>query len=116
MKLRRMSSKKRYASFIAFLALIFSLGAVTPAQASTSIVWNHTGGSVPMFWGTRTTGGIKAWIPNSSHFEMRCWVDDQWYYGNYWSNRWFWGQSYATGDWGFEPASFVYYQTYVPHC
>ena len=110
--------KKYFLLFVAAGSLM-TMGlasAPTPAQASGPIVWNHTGGSVPMYWGTRTSAGIKAWLPNSSRVGMYCWADDQWYYGNYWSNRWFYVQNYPTGQWGYVPASYVYYQVGVPHC
>jgi hypothetical protein len=59
---------------------------------------------------------VRSWMPNSSHFAMVCWVDNTWSYGNYWSNRWFWGQSYGIGAWGYVNASYVYYQVWTPHC
>ena len=118
--MKRWSTKARIACAVLALACGLTTGIVTtaaPAGASgTSIVWNHTGGSVPMYWGTRTSGGIESWMAESSHFQMTCWVDDQSYYGNYWSSRWFFGQSYSNGRWGYVPASFVYYQVGVPHC
>jgi hypothetical protein len=111
-----MGSYRKLVRAVCVLLSALALGGTASAAQASSIVWKANGGSVPMYWGTRSWSGVKAWLPNSSHFQMVCWVDDQWYYGNYWSNRWFFGQSYATGDWGSVPASYVYYQVWVPHC
>jgi hypothetical protein len=112
-----MGSFKRFRGAIAAFAVAISLLLASAGVASaSSIVWNDTGGSVPMFWGTSSSSGVESWLSNSSHFEMVCWTDDQWYYGDYWTPRWFFGQSYDTGEWGSVPASYVYYQESVPHC
>ena len=101
------------------VAAVLMLGTVVlsagPAAADP-IVWNHTGGSIPMFYAPTSVTGVEAWMPESSHFQMICWVDWQWYYGNYWTNRWFWGQSQRNGVWAWVNASYVYYQVGVPHC
>ena len=104
----------RLAAAIVLVAIIALFSSASAAFADEPIVWNANGGPVPMYWGTRTSSGISEWLPNSSEFGMQCWVDDEWYEGNYWSNRWFFGQSFATGDWGNVPAAFVYYQVSVP--
>ena len=101
---------------VAAVAALASLLAFTPAQAGSPIVWNHTGGYIPQYYApNQNYSNVKSWLPNSSHFYMTCWIDNTWYYGNYWSNRWFGGWG-ATGYWGYVPASYVYYQVSVPHC
>ncbi|MEA2191654.1 MAG: hypothetical protein QOI73_1775 [Solirubrobacteraceae bacterium] len=101
---------------IAASVLVMSLAIAGPAQAGMPIVYDQSGGSVPMFVGTKASLPVEYWEPNSSQFEMNCWTDDDWYSGNYSTNRWFYGQDYATGDWGYVPASYVYYQVDVPSC
>jgi hypothetical protein len=101
------------------LSVGMALGAIffaaTPAMAGSPIVYNQHGSTVPMKYGTKRISPVKAWLPNSSHFYMSCWTDDDWVNGNYNTNRWFWGQSQSYG-WGGVSASYVYYQIRVPHC
>ena len=98
------------------LAITSTTVGSSTAQAGSPIVWNHTGGSIPLYFApNQNYSNVKTWMPNSSHFYMTCWIDNTWYYGNYWSNRWFGGWS-ASGYWGYTPASYVYYQVWTPHC
>lgn len=103
---------------IGAIALLGGLGlAAAPASASSPIVWNHTGGSIPGYCApNQNYSNVCSWLPNSSQVHMVCWLDNTWFYGNYWSNRWFYSQSYATGRYVYLPASYVYYQVGTPHC
>ena len=76
--------------------LVGAVATTAPAEAANSYVYTTiNGGSVPMFWGSRNYSGVKTWLPNRSGFIMDCWYDDQNWYGNYWSNRWYLGTSYS---------------------
>lgn len=111
------TSRKFFALLLVILSSIGIVGTTaTPALAGGPIVYNQRGGSIPMYYGTRSTSSVQQWLPQSSRFDMKCWYDDQWYNGNYNTNRWFYGQTYSTGSWGFVPASYVYYQWNVPRC
>lgn len=101
-------------SFVTVLAVV-GLSA-TPALAGGPIVYNQRGGSIAMRWAPTTNAGVTHWLPQSSRFLMVCYTDFQWYNGNYNSNRWFYGQTFAGGYYGYVHSSYVYYQTRVPHC
>ena len=90
----------------------------SPASASAhTFVWNNHGSYVPMYYAPTTLyNNVKLWMSNGTYFDMRCWTDNQNFTGNYTTNRWFWGQEYSHGYWGYIHASYVYNQTSVPHC
>lgn len=103
-------------SAIITLFVIFS-SVATPAHALSTYVWNNYKSAVPMQYApTSAYNNVKVWIPNGTKFAMSCWEDFQWYYGNYNTNRWFWGQEYSGGYWGYVNASYVRNQTTVHHC
>lgn len=114
MQTLRLSGKKVMAVVALVVSLLFSVA--LPAEAANTIVWNSRGSSVPMYYAPTSATYVKAWLPNSSRFTMLCWVDHQSYYGNYSTNRWFWGQTFAGGHYGYVNASWVYYQKSVPRC
>ncbi len=107
--------------FLTGLTIIttLSLGGIAlvaqPVMAGSPIVYNQHGSYVPLVNGTKSRLSIRAWLKNSTHFYMHCYVVDGWYNGNYSTNKWFWGQSDYQG-WGWVHASYVYYQTSVPRC
>ena len=89
---------------------------VAPAYAGGPIVYNQRGSYVPMMYAPTSNVGVQHWMRNSTRFDMRCWTDKQWFNGNYGSSRWFWGQAYDTGSYGYVHSSYVYYQWGIPHC
>ena len=105
------------ASVVAVVASLV-IGA-TPALASGPIVYNQRGGSVPMYGVPSDQPGVQVtyWLRQSSRFNMICWQDRSFYsYGNYWSNRWYYGQTFDGGHYGYVHSSWVYYQWTVPRC
>lgn len=111
--------KTRLAVFLVALApLVAGLGAAAiPAQANHySWVHNQKGGSVCLSWYQGYNGRCITWMPNGTKFAMRCWADHHGFTGNYYSRRWFYGQAFNTGSWGWVHSSYVYYQKSVPHC
>lgn len=111
---------RRWPAVLVVALLLAALAMFTvpsAALAGNPIVWNHTGGRIPGYCApNQNYSNICAWLPNSSQVYMICWLDNTWYYGNYWSNRWFWVQSFVTGGLVYVPASYVYYQTRVSAC
>jgi hypothetical protein len=107
------------------VGMLLSTGAVAavamtsvPAVAdATPIVWNQRGSSTCLSWYQGYNGYCYDRMPNGTKFGMSCWADRSYsYYGNYSSPRWFRGQSYNNGAWGWVHSSYVYYQVRVPHC
>lgn len=105
----------RFSAVLVSIASIFMI-ATPAAHAGMPIVWNSRGGSIPMYYAPTNATYVKSWLPNSSKFYMICYTDHQWYTGNYRTNRWFYGQSLATGQYGYVNASWVYYQWNVRRC
>jgi hypothetical protein len=105
----------KVSAILVSIASIFVIAAPA-AHAGMPIVWNSRGGSIPMYYAPTNATYVKSWLPNSSKFYMICYTDSQWYTGNYRTNRWFCGQSYATGQYGYVNASWVYYQWNVRRC
>lgn len=94
-----------------------SLFLVTPVSAGGPIVYNQTNSFVPMNYCNSLRCNLQMWIPNSTRFYIKCWGDNSYAsYGNYWTTRWFFGEEFSRGAWGYLNASFVYYQTWSPHC
>jgi hypothetical protein len=111
--------KKGLAVLLAALTpLLAGLGAAAiPAQANHySWVHNQRGSAVCLSWYQGYNGYCRTRMPNGTKFAMRCWADHRGYNGNYDSARWFYGQAFNTGSWGWVHASYVYYQKRVPHC
>lgn len=108
--------KKLYTLVAAFIIAACLFVSITPVQAGGPIVWRPNGWWVPMQYGPTNAGYVQSWLKPSSRFKMICWTDYKGYTGNYYSVRWFWGQSYYNGSYGYVHSSYVYYQTAVPHC
>jgi hypothetical protein len=114
-----MSMRKRLAAILLLLGLVFGAATVVAPSAQARggpIVYNQSGGYVPISWGTRDSAGIARWTRNSTRYDMWCYADDGWSYGNYWSNRWYLGVIYDTGQSVWIHSSYVYYQWSVPPC
>ena len=108
-------SKFKQALAIGATSATLLLFATMPVSAHTSL-YRLDGGKIPMYYAPTDQIAVKVWSPNGTWFDMHCWVDFEWYKGNYWTNRWFWGQEYSGGYWGYVNASYVANQTTVPHC
>jgi hypothetical protein len=103
---------------IVLLAASLAMAISVQAASARPYLWNYKS---PYYVPVRAcpstlcnpTGG---WARNGTVFAMRCWVDYQWATGNYRSPRWFWGQSYHNGYWGYVHSSYVQRQVTVPRC
>lgn len=108
----RTSRVKRSVAAVA-LAVAATGGAVaTAAPASAAIntyVWNDVRGYVLMYAVPSEATNPRAYPPNGTKFDMRCWQDQNGY-------RWFWGQEFHTGRWGYIRALWVYNQVPTPPC
>lgn len=85
--------------------------AAQPAAAASTYVWSTNGSSsVPMYFAPNTQySNVKVWMPNGTRFNMDCWLDNA-------GHRWFFGQEFTQGAWGYVTAGPVRNQTRVPHC
>lgn len=107
---------------VALAALTMLVGPIvtdfSPADASHSGVYvrNYRGSTVAMRYAPTSLTNVKVWIPNGTAFQMICWVDHQNFTGNYTSRRWFYGQEYSRGSYGYVHSSYVFRQIRVPHC
>lgn len=105
---------------LALLAAVFVCSSAAPAVAdATPIIWNQKGSTTCLSWfqGYEAGGYCYDRMPNGTKFRMYCWADSpRSYTGNYASKRWFRGQSYRNGAWGWVHASYVYYQDAVKRC
>jgi hypothetical protein len=80
-----------YISLLVSLAFVFSaLGKVhaTPSP----YVWNNYSNSVIIKLSPESTRGT--FVKNGTAVYMWCYRDANWYYGNYWTNRWYYVRSY----------------------
>ena len=98
------------------LALVLTFSLPADANSNGVYVYNKYGSSVPMRDAPTSEFRVKVWMPNYTKFRMLCWTDKQWYTGNYRTNRWFYGQDYSRGSYGFVHASHVINQITVPRC
>ena len=97
-----------------------ALGAAAPAEAAGSTT---TGNAVALEAPYRNARAVGAFL-NGTAVTMECWVDSDWTYGRYRTNRWFrvsgWGLVPSVGRLqpirGYVPASTVVNQTRVGHC
>jgi hypothetical protein len=101
-------------------AAAISVAIAAPANAGSSYIYTQSGRPAALALcnnGYQNCGGIGSFYPsNGSGANMLCWTDQNYYNGNYNSNRWF----VITidghpGQW-FIHSSYVYYQTSVGHC
>ena len=84
--------------------------AAGPASAAiNTYVWNDVRGYVLMYPAPSEATNPRAYPDNGTKFDMRCWEDN----GGF---RWFWGQEFETGRWGYIRANWVYNQVSVNHC
>ena len=84
--------------------------------ASYSWIHNQRASTTCLSWYPGYNGRCYDIMPNGTKFAMNCWTTHYGFNGNYWSNRWFYGQSYRNGSWGWVHSSYVYYQKSVRHC
>jgi hypothetical protein len=103
------------AGLIAGLAILFSAAPASAYWWTHPQLYNRWGGYIPMYYVPNDDTNIKVWLPNTDRFYPECYVDNDWSYGNYWTNRWFRGTD-AWGYWGFISASYVINQIPVPRC
>ena len=95
--------------------VLFSTPSPVEARLKT-YVQNNRGGSVPLKFAPTPHVNTDTDIPNRKKFKMHCWVDFKWHDGNYNTNRWFYGQEYNSGHWGWVHSSYVINQERVPAC
>jgi hypothetical protein len=109
-----MVSPARIAAAGFTLAAVAALGGVAtpaaPAQAAiNTYVWNDVRGYVLMYAVPHEGTNPRAYPDNGTKFDMRCWQDQNGF-------RWFWGQEFETGEWGYIRAQWVYNQVSVKGC
>lgn len=103
---------------IALVTIVMSVLMAAPPASATALAyqWNNRGSYVPMYYAPTTATNVKVWSRNGTKFLMICWTDWQWATGNYTSNRWFYGETYSTGSYGYVHSSYVNNQGAVPRC
>lgn len=122
-----MSLKRRIAAIgIVLMAMVVPVtvatqvvdGVTQSAEAADfnrpSRIYKPNNGWVAMYPVPRVTNYPTTWLKSGAVFYMDCYVDHSWYYGNYNSNRWFWG--YGGGYWAYVHSSFVTNQIGVRRC
>jgi hypothetical protein len=100
---------------IAAAALFFSAAPASAWWWTHPTLYNKTGGYIGMYYVPSVNSWVKVWLPSGDRFYEECYIDNQWYYGNYWTNRWFLGTD-AWGYYGYVHASYVSNQVSVRHC
>jgi hypothetical protein len=94
-----------------------------PAQAATawpshsSYTWTSYNGGVSnvRHCASDDVCGIKFQLSNNSTVYMLCWLDDDWAFGNAWSNRWFLIQD-TVGRVGYIHSTLVHNQASSLNC
>ncbi len=87
-----------------------------PAFAGGPIAYRQAGNHWSPMYGIPNGNVIQAWLAPGERFNMVCYVDS--YYGstgNYFSHRWYYGQSFDHG-YGYVHSSYIYYQWSVRPC
>ena len=77
------------------LMAVFGMGSMASAQGS-SYLYRNNGGSI---WVSQQFEGNSGnLVRNGTGFTMRCYRDGDWtnFYGNYWTNRYFYGTVYSS--------------------
>jgi hypothetical protein len=106
-------------------AVAAALALLSPSAARSatgpSYTWSPTGWSNIRNYCPSTRCGLLVSVPNGTHVLMECWVDAQWAYGAYWTNRWFLvgvlgRYGVISTEVGWINASLVRNQAPVPHC
>ncbi len=100
------------------LTLLFVVQSVTRVDALSTYVWDDRNniGVVPLENGPTDYGNPYLWMVEGTRFRMTCFKDFKGITGNYYSVRWFYGQEYSRGSWGYVHSSYVKSQTYVGRC
>ena len=83
-----------------------------PSHASYTHNYNY---SFSEMFNAPHTGLVVADLYNNTTVYMRCWTDNQSFYANYWSNRWFL-VTLSNGYTNWVPSGYVQNQASVPHC
>ena len=90
-------------------AAVLGLTASPASAANLSYLYNG-GGSVPVYYAPNTSASnVKVWAPSGTKFQMICWLDNA-------GHRWFYGQEYSRGSYGYATAGVVKNQITVGHC
>ena len=101
--------------FAAATALLFAsaVAATTvspPANAAGVSYLSSPSGWTPMYYAPNTQySNVKVWDSNGTKFQMICWLDNA-------GHRWFYGQEFSRGYYGYVTAGYVYNQARVGHC
>jgi hypothetical protein len=106
--------KARARKTLLSLLLIGVLLAAAASAAEAAYTWNARYSYSEMRNGPSGGHLVIANLYNPTGVSMRCWTDSSWWYGNYWSPRWF----YVVAGWrgGWVHSSFVQQQNWTPHC
>ncbi|SFF35277.1 hypothetical protein SAMN05216251_11267 [Actinacidiphila alni] len=89
---------------------VLALGAPAATAAGNTYVWDDGASSVPMYFAPNTSASnVKIWMPNGTRFTMNCWLDNA-------GHRWFYGQEFTHGYWGYVTSGPVRNQTAVGGC
>lgn len=114
---------RRICATLIAISAILGMGVTSGlASASASTVWpshpsythNYNYSYSEMFNAPHTGLEVRM-LENNTTVYMRCWTDNQSFYANYWSNRWFL-VTLANGYTNWVPSGYVQDQASVPHC
>lgn len=96
-------------ALVAGLALVGAT--VTPASAAgVSKLSGPNGSKVPVYYLPNTQySRVEIWDKSGTKFQMRCWLDNA-------GHRWFYGQEFSRGYWGYVTAGNVANQITVGRC
>lgn len=118
--MREMSLRIDIRTFLlsAVVMLLLVLLAPGKVEAGTPYVWHDskTMGVVPLEYGPTDAGNPRLWMTEGTRFKMKCWKNHKGITGNYYSSKWFYGQEYSRGSWGWVHSSFVKNQSTVDRC
>jgi hypothetical protein len=102
---------------LAALALLVGGGA-SAATAEAAYIWSNSGGAYIRAQ-PNPRSMMYGYFGNGTQLSLYCYVDAEWAYGNYWTNRWFRVNvpSYRYGSpEAYISASLVAAQYPTPHC
>ena len=111
--------RRRVVAIVMLTAIFAPLSVGVPfAQADHSgvTVRNYSSSYVAMRYAPTSVVNVKVRVPNGTSFRMTCWLWGQTFTGNYRSAKWFYGQEYSRGSWGYIHSSYVLNQITVPRC
>lgn len=89
-----------------------SASEVWPTHASYTHNYNY---NYSEMFNAPHTGLVVADLYNNTTVYMRCYTDNQSFFANYWSSRWFL-VTLSNGYTNWVPSGYVQNQAYVPHC